>query len=258
MDREIEDALRRVCEPLGIDLAVLWQWSGANPGVIAPTHVYAAQEGPRNFDPLRQEQFPWFVRQMLAGHMVAVSSLEDLPAEAAVDRESARLSGIQSNLTLPLSVGGEPPVGALAFNTLRAQRDWPDALVKRLQLVAQVFTNALARRRHDLSLRESEARLAAGADLAGLAFYEVDFGEGAVSIDDRFRDVCGVPPEREEGLQALEFWIEHLHPDDRQRVLDLRRQLHDGTVERLNIEYRFRHPSQGEKWFHHIGVRRQT
>ena len=126
--------------------------------------------------------------------------------------------------------------------------------MNRLQLVAQVFTNALSRRRHELSLRESEARLAAGSDLADLAFYEVDFGEGAVLIDERFRDVCGVPPEREEGLQALEFWIEHLHPDDRQRVLDLRRQLHDGTVVRLNIEYRFRHPSQGEKWFHHIGV----
>ena len=27
VDREIEDALRRVCELLGIDLAVLWQWS---------------------------------------------------------------------------------------------------------------------------------------------------------------------------------------------------------------------------------------
>ncbi len=32
VDREIEDALRRVCEPLGIDLAVLWQWSDAGPG----------------------------------------------------------------------------------------------------------------------------------------------------------------------------------------------------------------------------------
>jgi len=254
VDREIEDALRRVCESLAIDSAVLWQWSGATPAVVAPTHVYVAQEGPRSFDPLRQEQFPWVIQQMLAGRMVVISSLEELPAEAAVDRESARLSGIQSNLTLPLAVGGEPPVGALALNTLRAQRDWPNALVKRLQLVAQVFTNALARRRHELSLRESEARLAAGSDLAGLAFYEVDFGAGVIFIDDRFRDVCGVPPEREDGLQALEFWMEQLHPDDRHRVLDLRRQLHDGNLERLNLEYRFRHPTQGEKWLHHIGV----
>ena len=31
LDREIEDALRRVCDGLGIDLAVLWQWSSAAP-----------------------------------------------------------------------------------------------------------------------------------------------------------------------------------------------------------------------------------
>ena len=30
--------------------------------------------------------------------------------------------------------------------------------------------------------------------------------------------------------QVLEFWLEHLHPDDRARVLDLRRQLHDGKA----------------------------
>ena len=92
----------------------------------------------------------------------------------------------------------------------------------------------------------------AGVELAGLAFYEVDFGAGAVYIDDRFRDLCGVPPDREQGLQTLEFWIEHLHPDDRPRVLDGRRQLHDGRLERLFLEYRFLPPGQGQKWIQHI------
>jgi len=43
VDREIEDALRRVCELLGIDLSVLWQWSVDDPDVITPTHSYPAQ-----------------------------------------------------------------------------------------------------------------------------------------------------------------------------------------------------------------------
>ncbi len=253
VDREIEEALHRVCDVLDLDLAVLWQWSVAAPDVIRATHAYS-REGVHPPGEVRQEQFPWCRQQMLAGRRIAVSSLEELPAEAAIDRESSRLSGIKSSLCLPLSVGGEPLVGALALNTLRKQRDWPDALVRRLELVAQVFTNTLARRRLELSLLESEARLEAGTDLAGLAFYEVDFGQGVIFVDDRLRDVCGVPPEREGGLQALEFWLEHLNADDRQRVVDLRRELHDGTLERVNIEYCFRHPTQGEKWIHHIGV----
>ena len=44
---------------------------------------------------------------------------------------------------------------------VRAERTWPEGVVRRLQLVAQVFTNALARRRHELIRQESEARLAA-------------------------------------------------------------------------------------------------
>ena len=377
--REIEDALRRVCELLGIDLAVLWQWSAVTPGVIAPTHGYPALEGLQSPEPLHQEQFPWLRQQVMAGRVVAFSSLEEFPAEAAVDRESGRQIGVKSTLTVPLSVGGAAPVGALGFNTTRTQRDWPDALVKRLQLVAQVFTNALARERADAALRESEerltlaadsaeaglwileyrtqvfwvtdrtraifgfspnevitmerfaasvhpddwdlvgeameraqratepvmveyrilpgegrerwissrgrprftstgeperlmgvsiditgrkraqealraseARLEAGVELAGLAFYEVDFGAGATYIDDRFRDVCGVPPDREKGLQALELWMERLHPDDRPRVLELRRQLHEGELDRFSLEYRYLHPSRGETWIQHL------
>ncbi len=145
------------------------------PDVIVPTHVYCRDEGARPSEPMRQEQYPWTRLEMLAGRLVVVASLEALPAAAAVDRETCRLIGIKSAVALPLAVGGEPPIGALGLNSLRAERDWPDALVKRLQLVAQVFTNALARQRHEQRLLESEARLAAGAELAGLAFYEVDF-----------------------------------------------------------------------------------
>jgi formate hydrogenlyase transcriptional activator len=252
VDSGIRDALRRVCESLNIDYSVLWQWSGGVSGLIVPTHVYPAQEGLQSPEPLRQEQYPWSVQQVLAGRTVVIHALGDMPAEAAVDREHARRLGIKSSLCLPLSVGGEPPVGALAFNTLRGERDWPDALVKRLQLVAQVFTNALVRRRHDLSLRDSEARLAAGADLAGLAFYEVDFDARTVYVDEPFRDICGIPEESQQDLKALEFWIARLHPDDRQRVLDLREELHAGRLERLTVEYRYLHPTHGEAWLHHV------
>jgi PAS domain S-box-containing protein len=379
VDPEIEHALRRVCESIGIDLAVLWQWSSDDPRVVRPTHFFPSEDGLQASEPLDQDQYPWVVQQMVNGSVIALSSLEELPAAAAVDRESASQSGIKSTLCLPLTVGGGPPVGALAFNTLRAERNWPDILVYRLQLVAHVFSNALVRKRHELTLRESEerlalavdsagaglwtldfgtgvfwttergraifgyspdeilsmerfeasvhpddwdavreaieqsartgdpvhvdyrilpvgggvrwissrgrhrfnsngeperlmgisidiserqqaeeafraneARLAAGAELAGLAHYEVDFEENSMYVDDRLRDLCGVPPDREGGLQALEFWLEHLHPDDAQQVMDLRDRLHDGRLERLSFEYRYLHPERGETWIHHL------
>lgn len=253
VDREIEDALCRLCEPLGIDLAVLWQWSQVAPDVIAPTHVYYALEGARPSEPMRQDQYPWTRLQLLAGRLIVVSSPEALPVEAAIDRETCRAFGIKSVIALPLAVGGEAPIGALGLNCLRTERDWPDTLVKRLQLVAQVFTNALARGRHEQRLLQSQARQAASAELAGLAFYEVDFDEGVAHVDDRLRELCGIPADRLQGLEALQFWMEQIHPDDRERILDLRRQLHAGELERLSVEYRFPHPTRGERWIHHVG-----
>jgi PAS domain S-box-containing protein len=251
VDREIDDALRRVCHLLGIDLAVLWQWMGAPP-VLRATHFHYAEAGLEPPAPLRREQFPWYHEQMVGKRVVCWSSLDELPVEAAIDRESCILFGVKSNLCVPLALMGEPLVGVLGYSTLRAERHWPAELVQRLRLVAQVFTNALARRRADEVLRKSEARYAAAADLVGLGFYEVNFDERTAYVDDRFGDICGLPADRREGLQPLEFWLERLHPDDRQRVLDERRQLHDGTLGMLSVDYRFLHPTQGEKWLLHM------
>ena len=195
VDGAIKDALRRVCEFLAIDYAVLWQWSAAAQDAITPTHAYPAEEGSRPPGPLRQEQYPWTVRQMQAGHMVVLAALEDLPAEAAVDLEHARLGGIKSTLCLPLRVGGESTVGALALNTLRTERDWPDALVRRLQLVAQVFANALARKRADEALRESEERLSLAADSAEAGLWTLDYSTGVFWATERARAIFGYAPD---------------------------------------------------------------
>ena len=115
-----------------------------------------------------------------------------------------------------------------------------------------VSIDVTERRLADEAFRRSEARLASGAELAGLAFYEVDFGSGTVYVDDRFRDTCGVPSKSQLGLQALDFWLEHLHPDDRSRVLEIRRQLHVGMLGEASLEYRFLHPVRGPRWLHHL------
>lgn len=104
-----------------------------------------------------------------------------------------------------------------------------------------------------IEIRKNAERLDIGADLAGLGYYEVDFGAGSTYIDDRFRSVCGVPPHREAGLQPVEFWKERLHPDDRLRVLAERQRIHSGEIPEAAVEYRYLHPTRGEIWLQHLG-----
>ena len=102
------------------------------------------------------------------------------------------------------------------------------------------------------SSNTTEARLAAGTELAGLGYYEVDYGQRTCFLDDRFREICGVPPEVQQGLEPVAFWLAHIHPDDRQRVSDERQALHEGTLHKTSTEYRYLHPTQGQRWIHHL------
>ena len=245
VDREIQDALSRVCEFNGVDLGVLWQWSREAPDVITATHVYYALGSQVSPEPLRQEHYPWVTSQMLDGRIVSFSSPEELPTEAAVDRENAIRLGIKSNLCIPLSVGGAPPVGVLAFNTLLAERDWPDVRVQRLQLVAQVFTNALARMRADAALRESEERLSLAADSAGAGLWMLDYDTGVFWASQVGRAIFGYSPD---DVISMERFEASVHPEDWGLVRGvIERSAHTG--EPVSVEYRIIRPSDGDvRW----------
>lgn len=251
-DRRVEDVLRRICELLGVDSAVLWQESDVVPRAFSVTHSYCPGGGPQCPEAMLQEHFPYSSEQILAGRVVRFSSWDEMPAEAAVDRENAERFGIVSSLSLPISVGGESPRACLAFNATGQERGWPDVLVTQLQLVAQALAHALALSRAEEAYRTSETRAEAAADLADLAFLEVDFGAGILTTDDRLADLLGVTPTRQEGLQPIQFWVEHLHPDDAPHALDVRRQVIEGEREQFLIEYRYMHPSRGERWIQHV------
>jgi GAF domain-containing protein len=155
IDDEIEAVQRLVCERLGLDLSGLWQWAEETPRYFRLTHIHRPPGGP----PLPEradagEYFPWSLKQIEAGKVVAVSA-EDAPPEAAVDRETWRRFGIKSVLVFPLTAGGGPLLGALSFEDMKDARPWSEPLVKRLELVAQTFANALARKHAEEELKKS-------------------------------------------------------------------------------------------------------
>lgn len=155
VDREIHDAQHRICKLLDIDASVLWQWDDHAPGLFTASHIHSLSGGPQPPMQIEADNFPWVRQEILSGRAVVLRSLDEMPDEASKDRETARRSGIRSSLSLPLSLGGNSPIGILCFNTTRKERRWPPDLVERLKLVAEIVANALARKKADHDLRES-------------------------------------------------------------------------------------------------------
>jgi formate hydrogenlyase transcriptional activator len=244
VDREIEDAQRRICESLGIDLLAVWQLSNEDPVALMATHYYTVQQGPQPPGLLKQEDFPWAVKQLQAGRVIVISSLEEMPAEAAHDREVLHQLGIKSNLTIPLSVGGGPLIGVLGLNTTRAERDWSDALVDQLKLIGQVFTNALARKRFELALRQSEERLSVAADSADVGLWVLDWRTRVLWASEKARLIFGYSADQVISMERFEASV---HRDDWQLVQgSIERSLHTG--EPVNVEYRIRFGDGHTRW----------
>ena len=248
IDEGILDSQRRVCEFSGVDLSALWQLSVEDPDFIYQTHVYRPLGGPPVPERMEaKEYFPWNLQQLKEGKVIAVST-EEAPPEAARDQEVWRYYGIKSVLSFPLSVGGDSLIGALSFATMREERTWPEPVVKQLQLLAQVFANAIARKRADGELRESAARLGLATNAAGAGLWIMNAESGDVWVSEKTRELFRFLPDEK---VTYERFFTVIHPNDHEPVRQaVDRALQSG--EDFVVEYRILRPDGSIRW---IGAR---
>ena len=150
LDAALEVALRQMVTFLGVDRGNLDEYSQGRPGV----RVSWAEPGVETLPSILEAgQFPWTAGTLRRGGVVRFPRTEVLPEEAATDRASYERLGTRSHLSLPLQAGG-PMLGVLSFDSVRAERDWPDELIDRLALLSEAFAGALERKRMELALAE--------------------------------------------------------------------------------------------------------
>ena len=215
IDAEIETAQRLICENLKIDMSTLWQWANGLPHELLLTHVYIPPGGPERPERLDAlEFFPWVTEKMRSGQSLAYSN-QDLPKEAELDLHSRQFFGVESTVNIPLSVGGKPLIGILTFDTLGEKRAWSEAIVEKLHLAAELFTNILARKKWELELQESEERLNLTTEAGRIGLWDIDFYSKEVWVTPELRKIFGFS--EDEPLDYERFY-NAIHPQDHERV----------------------------------------
>ena len=216
VDSEIEAAQRRICESLKIEHSSLWQAAPDMPGALILTHLYRDPDLPpapdRMFGP---DSFPWIQAQGMTNGMICIADTSKLPPEAAIDRENCRKYSIKATIGFPLVVGRGPVFGAIGFEAIHEPRDWPEPLQKRLLLIAQIFANALDRKRSEQKLRESEARLSLAAASANAGLWTLDPDTGQIWATDKTYELLGIPVS---AAFNVETFLAVLHSEDREVV----------------------------------------
>lgn len=103
------------------------------------------------------EALPWSIRKLRAGQNVRVDSLDELPAEAWIEKGIWQGAGVRSTLTVPMFLLGDL-AGVIGMDAVRTPTHWNDDDVRLLEMIAAVIVAAWARARAETALRESEAR----------------------------------------------------------------------------------------------------
>jgi two-component system, NarL family, sensor kinase len=235
IDREIEMGLRRIVEDLGTDRAILWSLDD-RVGEARVTHAWARAGIPPMVTVIKENQFPWILARIREGRVLRLPSPTD-PDEALVDRHGLAQLGTRSTTVAPLVEGGVV-VGGLSVGTVLDVRHWPDELMPRLRLLADVFANALARQHAEqaahasardirdlagrlLTAEDDERRRIARElhdgvtqDLASLsiALSVLEDGLPAETSEDRRREVARLHARAVELAEMIRYLSHELHP----------------------------------------------
>ena len=160
IDREIERWLQQIVLALNVDRSTVAQIDPAD-GALYGTHQWAREGLPTPDRGVRTNvavAYPWLTGKILLGEAVVLSRLEDLPPEASIDVAATRPGGTKSSVIIPLRIGGVV-VGAIFFGTIISEKLWSETDVQRLKLIAEIFGNALERKRVEAEIRRLSEEL---------------------------------------------------------------------------------------------------
>jgi transcriptional regulator with GAF, ATPase, and Fis domain len=144
IDRQIENGLHQVVEFLKVDRSSFFQFSEDHKGFITEYSYTVKGHAPRPTINMA-EIYPLVSEQLRLGKIVSFSSPDELSEDIAGEFKK---SDLISGAAIPLSIGKSYDY-VLTVGSVRNKRDWPDALISRLQLIGEIFVNALERKKTD-------------------------------------------------------------------------------------------------------------
>jgi two-component system cell cycle sensor histidine kinase/response regulator CckA len=147
--------------------------------------------------------FPWSLEKIRRFETAHIPRVADLPAEASAEKEEFQAEGIQSLVMVPMVYSGAA-IGFLGFDSVRAEKTWPEDIIALLRIAGEIFANALERKRIEDALRDSQAELSAIIENAPIIMLLVDQERRVLKINDAGVKFIGRSAEEMIGLRGGE------------------------------------------------------
>ena len=245
----LEVRLARALQEIGsfaqADRAYVFQVS-ADGRFISNTFEWCAEGIVPQIDRLQNVPFDdamLFCRTIKRFAIVDYPSIDQLPAEADVDRALLAAQAIQSLLAVPM-VANDRLVGFIGLDSVRTARVWLDEEKTLMTLVGNAFTGVLERKRADDSLRASEARYRSVVESVKEVIFQLDGGGRWAFLNRSWADLTGYAIE--DTLDTA--LIDYVHADDRERLAEVLDQVLRAEVDTCAEAVRFMRTGGGHRW----------
>jgi PAS domain S-box-containing protein len=185
IDAAILDALGKIGEYAGADRSYVGEFS-IKDRRVGRTHEWCRPGVQPQIDDVRGlclDDLPWFMRQLMDPGYILASELEDLPAEAGLEKQLWLRRGVQSIARVPMIYCGELR-GFVGLDALAHQRDWSREEIVFLQRMAEIFCNTLERQWYQETLAAEKERLEVTLQSIGDGVITADI-EGRVTLINR-------------------------------------------------------------------------
>ncbi len=159
IDREIENALKTIGEFTGVDRCFIVLFSGEE---IAIEKIYAwcpeyRKKVIETYKGSSIKQFQWAIKKFKNAEYIHCS-IDDLPEEAALEKDFLKKIDVQSLLYIPMIMRNSL-TGCLGFNSELKKKQWSKEDINLLNLAGEIFINVLDRKKRDEEHRAMEGRI---------------------------------------------------------------------------------------------------
>ncbi len=152
-DHALEESLAKLGQFAEADSAYVFQFTDSG-SRFSMTHLWESEDFEglgEKIENMDADTMPWWMERLQRSEVVALSSLNELPEEAATERAVLEAQGLQSTVDVPLSYQGKT-LGFMGLGSARNARTWTPDEINLLKIVGQVFTNALQHKRAEETL----------------------------------------------------------------------------------------------------------
>jgi PAS domain S-box-containing protein len=241
VDDEIKKGLQALLEAENVDRA---SWFVIEDSGIGARSIFDVHRNGVSSEPLfhSRPELPWLSHNLLMGKPVALAGLDDLPAEAHIDRSYLEKASVKSLAFIPSSHA--PEQGVLVLVSQAEERKWPAALMDRLGVLGNIFGSALIRKQAQEARQQSEEKFRYLFTAAPIGIALEDLEGNLLFVNPALCSMLGYTQEEMTNMNCSQF----ADPDDEKEDWQQFQALRSGVARSYQLEKRYTRKDGGRIW----------